>query len=78
MNLHTKEEVSALIEKAYSLEVTPDELWIAISRLTNVREAEVVRLQRIKEDYEKLEEKYRSDNAGELQNVPPNMGDDGS
>ena len=58
---HTKEQVYQLVEKAFQLDVKPDELWIAISRLTNVRESEKVRLERINAEHEKFAKEHRHD-----------------
>lgn len=69
-NTHTREEVVTLLNDAFDVyHVEPDELWIAISRITNVREAEVKRIALIAEEHAELEKKYRSDNSLEPQGI---------
>jgi hypothetical protein len=68
--MHTREEVVNLLNDAFDIfHVAPDELWIAISRITNVRETEVKRMALIAEEHAKLEKEYRSDNSVEPQGI---------
>jgi hypothetical protein len=69
-NMHTREEVINLVNDAFDVwQVTPDEIWIAISRITNVRETEVKRLKLIEEKHDKYLKDNRSDHGPELQGL---------
>jgi hypothetical protein len=69
--MHTHEEIYELIEKAFKLGITPDELFIAIARLTNVAETEPKRISLIEVEHAKLEEKHHPVDGGELLEVSP-------
>ena len=58
--MHTREEVTNLFNDAMDvLHVTPDELFIAISRITNVRESEAKRIALVDSEHEKFAEDNR-------------------
>jgi hypothetical protein len=70
---HTIHEVKRLVDKAHKeLGVTADEMYIALARITNVRESEQKRIAILEEEHEKTKLKYRSTNAGELPDIPQN------
>jgi hypothetical protein len=77
-NMHARAEVVNLLNDAFDVyHVTPDELWIAISRITNVRKTEVKRLALIEEERAKYNKDHRSDHGEELQGISPLLGRDG-
>jgi len=77
-SFRTRKEVTDLFHDAMDvLHVTPDELWIAISRITNVRETEVKRLKLIQEEHDKFVKDNRGDHGDELQGFSPLLGRDG-
>jgi hypothetical protein len=77
-NMHTREEVVQLLNDAFDVyHVNPDELHIAISRITNVRETEVKRIALIQEEHDKFFKNHRGDHGDELQGLSPLLGRDG-
>jgi hypothetical protein len=77
-SFRSREEVTDLFNDAFDVyHVTPDELWVAISRITNVRETEAKRLKLIEEEHAKYNKDHRGDHGAELQGISPLLGRDG-
>ena len=77
-SMHTRENVVNLLNDAFDVyHVTPDELWIAISRITNVRDEKEKKNAQIQEEHDKFQQEHRGDHGDELQGFSPLLGRDG-